>query len=511
MGLSIFDSIAVKLTSALIEGSYIATDFLDGTTVRISKENKEKAKSSKKLSSEEETYGEKLVEEIDIEPVVSKSVTKDKIKKNLARKSVIIDVNEDELVDPDSESTAITIVTDDAEDSSPLFSVKEEETNDDPISNAKLDEIIKNYNYRDKLFAASLLYSCNRISADQIGALINAIDGDKETVKSNIEYVNSIVRFFTGYDFASNPVYEEKEFKLEDGQMQVVRDITGLDLLSGNPVTSQIIEKLRIWAREHDKVIIIFDNSKLDLFQDDAPKSIIKLVEENLGEFIKDYKHKVCKLRSGLIEITIVRDTGKIDSYIVDPGIVIGQGVKVLVQNVNGQDLFVSSHTILRKTFLNKAYAMTLEETKNVLDNENQFYKQQLYTVYDFSNSSKIFKDATREDINVLENKLNMINDIVFNTFGKTCRMRIKNYRSNDAFIVVSDPKCKVPMEEMIKTIIDGLVIKVNGNQIFINLNDENGNNMYNETISLDNIEQQMVEKLKMPVNYVFNQRSIIL
>ena len=523
MALSLFDHIVVKAASALIEGSYVITDLLDGTTAKVAKERKEekeenkKAKSAKKkLTSEEVTYGEELVEEIEIEEAENEMIqaTKGKIKKNLSRKPVIIDVAEDELKDPEkaAKSTALKVLDDkDEDDDTPLFSVKEDETNDDPITNAKLDEIIRNYNYRDKLFAASLLYSCNRISADQMGALISAIDGDKETVKNNIEYVNSVVRFFTGYDFASNPTYEEKEFKLEDGQMQVVRDITGLDLLSGNPVTSQIIEKLRIWAREHDKVIIIFDNSKLDLFQDDAPKSVIKMVEENLGQYIKDYKHKVCKLRSGLIEITLVRDTGKLDSYIVDPGIVIGQGIKVLIQNVNGQDLFVSSPPILRKAFLNKSYQMTLEETKNVLEKENQFYNQRVYTVYDFSNSSKVFKDASRQDIDTLEKKLLTINDIVMNTFGKACRMRIKNYKSNDAFIIVSDPKCKVPMEEMIMTIIDGLVIKVNGNEIVINLNDENGNNLYNDTVVLNNIEQEIVNKFGIPANYVFDQRSIIL
>ena len=46
MALSLFDHITVKVASALIEGSYVVTDFLDGTTAKVAREREAAEKSN---------------------------------------------------------------------------------------------------------------------------------------------------------------------------------------------------------------------------------------------------------------------------------------------------------------------------------------------------------------------------------------------------------------------------------------------------------------------------------
>lgn len=503
--------------SKMIEGSYAFTDLLDGTTIANRKAKKQKSKESK-IDSEESVYGEELKENDeydyinDNEPI---HYGKRPLSNVLLRQpGPVIDVNEHdfrEVQDYEIQNALQVINSGNTDDEGKVkFTIKNEENNNDPINNAKLDEIVQKYTYRDKLLAASLLYCCKRISPDQLGALISSIDPDPDIVKNNIEYVNSICKYFTDYYFVSNAEYEDREFNLEDNQIDIIREITCLDLLNGNPVTSQIIERLREWARKNNKTVIIFDNSKLDLFQSDAPKSMMSLIEGAFGELLKDFNHKISKLPNGLAEISIARDYGVVDTYIVDPGLILGQGAKVLVPSYNGSDYFTSNLVILRKAFLNKAYQMNAEEVKNVITNENQFYNQFIYNVYDFSNSARIFKDASREDIDALEARLKLVMDIVDRQFGGLCRLRLKNYKDPNTFIIVSDDKCKSPMDESIHVLFHGLVIKIHSGKIDTTIADVNGNLIFSNSIQLDSDEQQLVNDFKVPVDFVLDQRNAI-
>lgn len=511
MGLNVFESLGMKLFSAAIEASFATTDLLDGTT-RAQYKRKKEAKTKKESSSDEEEdiYGEELTDETEAEELSAEDaigMASKFVAKSSGKKEII--VNEDKIREVNDYPAVVAKESDEDSDRN-LFSVKEDESTSGTITNSKLDEIIKNYNYRDKLFASTILYICGKISADQLGALISSIDSTKKGVKSNIEYINSITKYFTGVNFAPNPEYKDKEFVFEDSQMAIVREIAGLDLLAGNPAISQIIEKLRKWAADNGKSIIIFDNTKLDIYKDDAPASVVRLVKEAMGDFINDYKHKISKLRSGMVEIAIIRDYGTIDTYLVDPGIIVGQGVKLLVNAPNGQEIFTSHPPIVRRAIANKSFVMTAEEMKNVLINENQFFNQNLYTIFDLSASKRIFTNITREDASLLERRLQMVVDIVNKEFGGICRMRIKNYKDPNSFIIVSDYKCKVPMEEMISVVFDGLVIKVNGGEIIVKVNDPNGNVIFTDTVNLEEFEKELVNG-GFPINTVLNQRAALV
>lgn len=461
-----------------------------------------------KMTTDEEYF--KKYEETHKESVVAPMTTEEEVYGRELPEEDVMQVVVDEIrPEPIPDSSLAIIDSGVKVEGGTTFTVKSEENNDVPINNSMLNEIVKNNNYRDKLFAAAILYCCKRISADQMGALISSINPEDEAVKENIEYVNSITRYFTGYNFAPNPIYKDKEFKLTEEQVQVARDVLALDLLSGNPVTSLIIEKLREWARNEGKLLIIFDNNKMDLFQNEAPKNVVRKVEDNFGELLKDYKHKISALRSGLIELSIARDTGIVESYLIDPGYVIGQDMKVLVKGAGDTDIYTSNKDILSKVFAG-GYILTPEEVKSILVEEKQFYEQGLYLIYDFSNSKSIFEKSTRDDVDILESKLKMVKDITYRTFDTYCRFRIKNYKNVDSFIVVSDAKCKVPMGEMVATIIPGLVIKVNNNEISITLNDVNGNALYSNKYVLDKLELDMIQKYNMPVDWVLDQRATI-
>lgn len=350
------------------------------------------------------------------------------------------------------------------------------------LSNADLNNLIKKYNYTSKLLSSALLWLCGKIDEHQVGAVLVAIDANEEYRTDNINFINSVTKFFADKVFATNPIFTDKEFNVNPTDLRlVVADLSHLDCLNGNEMLSVIIDKTRKYVEEKTgEYVVIFDNAKLDLFKSDAPKAIISKVETYFGDYINGLKHVVMKLDTGMVKLQIVYDPARAPrEFVIDPAIAFGTDYKVAGLDEAGNTVFVSptvNPQIVAGIFADPDYRISLEDAFKCIDSQGNLRQYDLYVNYDFTNCHGKIAELSFEDKERFQDKLLLIRKMIESEFNCSPRMRIKNFKDADAFIIVSDNKCKCQHEEFAAVTLDGLRVKVLESKYIVELVDETGN-----------------------------------
>ena len=353
------------------------------------------------------------------------------------------------------------------------------------VNNAMLNDIITKYNYSNKILAATILYCADKIDEVQVGAVLTNLEN--ADINENIEFVNSITMFYTGKRFAENPRFKDIEFNVNPESLETVtRDLAGLDIMKGNDIFSTIIEKSKEYIKTHsDKIPVIFDNAKLDLFTSNCSKELIAKIEKEYGDIISKYPHVLNKLPGGMIELSIKKSEDSIDKYTIDPGLIFGGEYKMMVTN-GTSEILTSNKTIIEKYIDNSSYKITEAEYNQIMTEEHQFFNQSLMLNYDIANSWSKIKELAADPLLEFQARLNYIRAEIIDRYLISPRMRIKNFKDEANFIIVSDNKCNSPLEEMAKETLTGLTVKVKDDKFTIEFSDENGNKISSETISTD-------------------------
>ena len=380
----------------------------------------------------------------------------------------VIEVNTNDLINPDNTNHVVQ------------FSVQEDEANK-VINNNMINSIIKKYNYTEKLLVTALLWCCGKIEDSQVGAVISNAELEGGTYEK-LAYINSITLFFIDKRFASNPNITDIEFNITPSSLEsVVRELSTLDILKDNKVLSTIINKTREYiAEKANKTIIVFDNAKLDLNVSNCPKELMSKVEGAYGDILANYKHLMNKLPGGLVEVIVFKSDTKAIRYTVDPGVIHSGECKWMVSDGN-VEYFTSDKEIVRNVVDND-YLITPQKALDMIIAEHQFVKQDLALNYDFTLIYNKMKEMNREEMMLLEAKLNFIRAEVMERFKVSARMKVKNFKSLDSFIVVSSNNIPSPLDEMSKNYVEGLTIKCKGDNYIIELRDENGNKTFADT-----------------------------
>ena len=406
----------------------------------------------------------------------------------------VIEVNTNDLTYPDSTNHVVQ------------FTVQEDVVNK-VINNNMLNDLIKKYNYSDKLLVTAILWCCGKISDAQVGAVISNAELEGGTYEK-LAYLNSITLFFIDKRFAANPNIPDIEFNITPSSLEsVVRELSTLDILKDNKVLSTIINKTREYITEKsNKTIIVFDNSKLDLNVSNCPKELVSKIEGEFGDLLAGYKHYINKLPNGLVEVIVIKSDTKGARYIVDPGVINTGEYKWMVPSINDIEYFTSDKEIIKKV-IDCDYIISPEEALQMLINEHQFLKQDLAINYDFTLINSKMKNLDRDELMLLEAKLNFIRAEVFDRFKVSARMKVKNFKSLDSFVITSGSTISSPLDEMTKDYVDGLTIKCKGDKYIIELRDVNGNLTKTDTVEMpdelvklmlvDNASLQTIKKMK--------------
>lgn len=337
------------------------------------------------------------------------------------------------------------------------------------------------------LTISSIMYMASVITPEQLYKRCKNND--------DLEVINSIAKFYSGLPVSAeanclniNEVislnllneivgYQSKYYNLHFNPTEVP-----------NVIIDEITEKTRDLMIEASRsnmkmdgiadpdpvVPIIFINKNMDLTQPQSlSKGIITKLEKEFGDILCMYSHQFNRI-GDIIELMIYNN-GRMDQYLIDPGTIIGNGFNVICNAPGADTTMVNAKhkDILAKAFANKSYVLTPEEMMEV--NKDMFMNQGIYMMVDMSKGCEILPKLSEEEFVKLGKKLSFIINIPWNSAViPASRLRIRTFKSVDDFVLVSDDKCKSPLSAdlNLQNITPGLMVKVNGDDIVVKLND---------------------------------------
>ena len=343
-----------------------------------------------------------------------------------------------------------------------------------------------------KLTVLGMLYIGALIDTEQTMKLI-----DSKTYKDEIEFLNTFTKFFTqivmvpGHNsYMINEIYSKMK-NLED----IVKYVALNETVANNDAIGYVIEKSRelmveveraTLAANGDKdpdpvVPLVFVNKNMNLIKhQNVTKAQLNGLQKALSGVIEQYQHQFNGM-NGLIELVIYNE-GRYDAYQIDPGTVIGNGYN-LIYTINNTKFFINiakHRDIVAKLLQNKYYQLTPEEFQ--LIGQDMFMNNNIYKMVDMTKGPEILPKLTEEEFKKLGKKLSFIMNLDWSvdengTDDKipSGRVRFRNFKSIDDFTLVSDNKCKCPVQlqgVLWSRIIEGLTIKVTGDEIIVKYND---------------------------------------
>ena len=365
---------------------------------------------------------------------------------------------------------------------SPTFSVQKEEDNV-LLNNAQVNELLSKYTYNEKILAASLLFICGVVSDQQVGALLKAIDNSENNLNENIETINSIVKFYTGNTFAPSIIHQDREFGIDPETLtKVVREMMGIDILKDNDNITNIIDLTKKYAAEKTgKTAIIFNNSKLNSNKSNVSEAIKRRIEGWIGDIIHNYEHIIINdpNADNIILVRLTIDESKTKDIPIDNGSIMAE-YKAILRDYNGFFHYTSNKDLIKR-FIEEDYVLNDADIARVIVDEHQFSNSGLYGCYVVSAIQPKLDNLEREAMNKFESKLQFIIAILQTKFKLTPAMRVKNFKDQDNFILVSDIKVNSAGLSNEATIFPGLFIKSSNNNYEIIIKDENGNILSSE------------------------------
>lgn len=327
-----------------------------------------------------------------------------------------------------------------------------------------------------KLTILSTFYMANIIKPEQ---MFSRCKNDNDLVT-----INSIVKFYSGIpalpQFSTLSINEVISIGL---LKSVVEFEANYEMVVDNDSLYEVIMKteelitaynkanLDISAGDQDPGIPVFFTARnMNLTgHHGVSKAEIKKLEKELGDLLANYAYQFNK-NGDLIEL-VIHGSDRMDSYYIDPGVMIGNGFNVIC-NVPGDTIMVNQRhkDILAKVFENPLYCLNQEEIMRV--SMDMFMNPRIYYMLDMSKGPEFLPKLSEEEFAKLGKKLSFILNIPWNPnelpFG---RMRFRGFKSVDDFTLVSDDKCKSPLsgnDETCGFISPGLVVKVNGDKVVV-------------------------------------------
>ena len=379
----------------------------------------------------------------------------------------------------ESECTEVRVIqklsSDDVEVIDPVY---------DPVflSDDELDENIEEaYKHikadgnQIKLLILSIFYTASIIKPEQMYKRCKTQD--------DLEFINSVVKFYSGLPIF--PQYTTLSIN-EVVSIKLLKDVvdyeSGYEKLFDNEAISAIVNKSSQLLTAFEKksmeingvkgqeptIPLFFTSKNMNLTGNfGVPKNVVSKLEKELGEILHKYAHQFNKVND-LIEL-VIYDNGRMDSYYIDPGTIIGNGFNVIC-NIPGDTIMVNikHKDILEKVFENVLYILTPEEIQRV--SQDMFSNARIYFMMDMSKGPEILPKLSEEEFVKLGKKLTFILNLPWNPnnipFG---RLRFRSFKSIDDFVLVSDDKCKSPLPpETFETISPGLSIKIEGDDIIV-------------------------------------------
>lgn len=327
-----------------------------------------------------------------------------------------------------------------------------------------------------KLTILCMFYMASMIKPEQMFSRCKQHD--------DIIFINSVVKFYTGVSVV--PQFDTLSINevISIGLLKSIVDFeSSYEMVVDNDALYEVIKKteelLTAYYRENIKVNsgeeepgipVFFTARNMNLTgHHGVTKAEIKKLEKELGELLSNYAYQFNKV-GDLIELVIFSN-GRMDSYFIDPGTVIGNGFNVIC-NVPGDTIMVNQKhkDVLTKVFENPNYCLSQDEIMRVC--QDMFMNPRIYYMMDMSKGPEILPKLSEEEFAKLGKKLSFILNIPWDPnsipFG---RLRFRGFKSVDDFTLVSDDKCKSPLSgngETCSVISPGLVVKVEGDKVTI-------------------------------------------
>lgn len=374
----------------------------------------------------------------------------------------------------------------------------------DDMLDENIDRAIEALPYVDplkvKLTLLSILYIGYVITPEQIYKRING-----KNCMSELEIVNTIVYFYsktTFYPAASRLMINEVFDKVKD-LVSIINYESSYNELSENEALTEIFTRTRELLTEFDKKVkeaqhddhepeipIMFINGNLDFTKPQGlSKQVVNQITKAFGETLNGYSYQFNRIND-LIEL-IIYNTGRMDSYLIDPGTIIGNGYNLIhpVGNIR-QFINLKHKDIVAKILSNKLYMLNFEELQRI--SNDMFTNTSIYAMVDMSKGPEFLPKLSQEEFYKLGMKLSFVYNLPWSSNngldGKIpmSRLRFRSFKSVDDFVLVSDDKCKSPLAYTTFNIItQGLVIKVSENKVVVKCGDD-----YNQTYEIKNYNE---------------------
>ena len=326
-----------------------------------------------------------------------------------------------------------------------------------------------------KLCILSIFYMAQIIKPEQVFSRCKTTE--------DIEFINSVVKFYSGIcvvpscnTLSINEVVSLNLLK------QVIDFESNYEILIDNDPLYEIVKKTEDLFMEMDKknlkingnegvdpkVPLFFTARNMNLTANHGvSKAVVNKLEKEFGSLLSKYAYQFNNMGE-MIEL-VIHSNGRLDSYYIDPGTIIGNGFNVIC-NIPGDTIMVNQKhkDILEKVFENNLYVLSSEEIQRVY--QDMFQNDRIYYMVDMSKGPEFIPKLSEEEFNKLGKKLSFILNLPWdmNTipFG---RLRFRSFKSVDDFVLVSDDKCKSPLASNNDTcgfISPGLTIKVDGDNV---------------------------------------------
>lgn len=373
---------------------------------------------------------------------------------------------------------------------------------DDMLDN-NIDEAITALPYVDpvkvKLTLLSILYVGYVITPEQIYKRING-----KNSMSELEIVNTIVYFYSKTTFypAANRLMINEVFDKVKDLVSIINFESSYNELSKNEALTEIFTKTRDLLTEFDKKVkeanhdereaevpIMFINGNLDFTKPQGlTKQVVNQITKAFGETLNGYSYQFNRIND-LIEL-VIYNNGRMDSYLIDPGTIIGNGYNMIHPDGNFSRFINLKHKdIIAKILQNKQYMLNFEELQRI--GNDMFTNTFIYKMIDMSKGPEFLPKLSQEEFYKLGLKLSFVLNLPWSSNGldgkiPMSRLRFRSFKSVDDFVLVSDDKCKSPLAYTTYNVITpGLVVKVAEDKVVVKCGED-----YTETYEIKNYKE---------------------
>lgn len=229
-------------------------------------------------------------------------------------------------------------------------------------------------------------------------------------------------------------------------------------------------------------------------FTDDEKKDILKKLESDFAEILKDHKEGGLltykfNILSDIAELVILDKelAGPPAHYRIDPNVIIGNGTNLIYYVVEPdgvlRDIYVNISKrpeIVKNIIDNPGYNLTPEEVQQCF--ADYFTIKQIYYCIDMGSFSKYITSIKQSKLNTLERKLTAVYNVFNNGHGiPAARLRLKEWRGIDNFVLISDKDCRSPFMANGSTcgeIVPGMIVSVDKDEITVSYKDPTSKEM---------------------------------